>query len=92
MHIFVIILLSIFTGTTLAETVTIEASQDNTLYESSQGVLSNGSGTFIFSGQTDGAGLRRAVVAFKDLSAIPSGATITSVKFEFIPENRACQQ
>jgi len=81
MHIFVILFLSIFTGTTLAETITIEASQDNTLYESSQGALSNGSGTFIFCGQTDGVGLRRAVVAFKDLSAIPPGATITSVKF-----------
>lgn len=80
MHIsvFVILLFSIFTGTALAETVTIEASQDNTLFESSQGALSNGAGTHIFSGQTNGQGVRRAVVAFKDLSAIPVGATINS--------------
>lgn len=80
MHIFVILLFSIFTGTALAETVTIEASQDNTLYESPQGALSNGAGTFLFSGLTVNAGLRRAVIAFKDLSAVPAGATITSAK------------
>lgn len=82
MHIFIILLSCLFAGTALAETVTIEASQDNTLYESSQGALSNGAGTHIFSGQTNGQGARRAIVAFKDLSAIPAGATITSVKFQ----------
>lgn len=80
MRFLVTILLVIFTGTTLAETVIIEASQDNTLYESSQGAVSNGAGSSIFSGRTDSAGVRRAVIAFKDLSAIPAGATVTSVK------------
>ena len=80
MRIFIILIFSIFTGTALAETVTIEASQDNTLYESSQGALSNGAGSNIFSGQTNEGEIRRAVVAFKDLSAIPAGATITSAK------------
>lgn len=80
MHILIFLLFGIFTGTALAETVFIEASQDNTLYESSQGALSNGAGTNLFSGQTDGKGVRRAVFAFKDLGAIPSGATISSVK------------
>lgn len=80
MRVFIILLFSIFTGSALAETVIIEASQDNTLYQSSQGALSNGAGTHIFSGQTDGQGVRRALIAFKDLSAIPSGATIMSAK------------
>ena len=82
MHVIIILLFSIFTGTALAETVTIEASQDNTLFESSQGALSNGAGTHIFSGQTNGQGIRRAVIAFKDLSEIPAGATITSAKLQ----------
>lgn len=80
MHIIFILLFSMFTATALAETVIIEASQDNTLYESSQGALSNGSGATIYIGKTDSAGVRRGVVAFKDLSAIPAGATITSAK------------
>lgn len=64
----------------LAETIVIEATQDNTLYESSQGALSNGMGDFLFAGMTENFGLRRAVVAFKDLSAIPEGAQVESVR------------
>lgn len=74
------LLLCIFAGTAAAETVTIEASQDNTLYESTQGALSNGAGTRLFTGLTSSNGVRRAVFAFKDLSAIPAGSTIKSVK------------
>jgi len=64
----------------LADTVVIEATQDNTLYESSSGALSNGAGDFLFTGRTTNNGLRRAVVAFKNLDAIPPDAQIESVK------------
>ncbi len=64
----------------MAETVMIEATQDNTLYESPQGALSNGVGLFMFVGQTNENQSRRAVLAFKNLDAIPSDAQIQSVK------------
>lgn len=80
MRLTLIIVGIIFSGAVFAETVFIEASQDNTLYESPQGSVSNGAGIYLFAGRTNGAELRRGVVAFKDLSAIPAGATIQSVK------------
>lgn len=51
----------------LVQTITIPASKDNTLYESSDFERSNGSGDYLFSGSTGGGnnGLRRrAVVQF----------------------------
>jgi len=80
MRIFVIIVCGFLSGSVLAETVLLEPSQDNTLYESSQGALSNGKGEFLFAGKTEDFGLRRAVLAFKDLNTIPAGATIQSVR------------
>ncbi|MEM7514256.1 MAG: DNRLRE domain-containing protein [Bacteroidota bacterium] len=61
------------------ETVSIEASKDNTLYESGSGSASNGVGAELFVGRTNQANnrLRRALVQF-DLSSIPAGATIES--------------
>ncbi len=70
-----------------AETAIIDPTQDNTLYESSQGALSNGAGQFLFAGQTVSAGARRAVIAFKDLSEIPQGATIDSVRLHLWQSN-----
>jgi hypothetical protein len=67
-------------GPAMAEVTTIEASKDNTLYESAQGTLSNGSGDYIFAGRTSTNGVRRAVIAFNDLSSIPAGSTIDSVR------------
>lgn len=81
MRIFIILICSLFSSWAQAITVVVEPTQDNTLYESSQGALSNGSGDFIFAGSTGAAELRRAVVAFKDLNEIPDGAIITSVRF-----------
>ncbi len=74
-------LLAGFCNLAIAETVLIQATQDNTLYESPSGLLSNGSGNHLFAGQIPKGWLsRRAVIAFKDLDAIPEGATITSAK------------
>jgi hypothetical protein len=64
----------------MAETAFIYASQDNTLYESPSGRLSNGSGEYLFSGLTNEQVRRRTVIAFKNLAPIPEGATIASVK------------
>jgi hypothetical protein len=69
-----------FCNLAMAETVWIPATQDNTLYDSPSGRLSNGSGQYLFAGLTLEQLKRRAVIAFKDLGAIPAGATITSAK------------
>jgi hypothetical protein len=64
----------------LAEETLIEATRDNTLYENAEGALSNGSGDYLFVGRTNSNGVRRAVIAFDDLSSIPAGSTIDSVR------------
>jgi len=73
-------LLAVFCSPALAETVYLQASQDNTLYDSPTGRLSNGSGEHLFSGMTLELERRRAVIAFKDLGVIPDEATITSAR------------
>jgi hypothetical protein len=74
------LLLAFFCFPVMAETVFLEATRDNTLYESPSGRLSNGAGEHLFAGLTDEQLKRRAVIAFQDLSAIREGATITSVR------------
>lgn len=63
-----------------ADETLIEASRDNTLYESTEEALSNGSGDYLFVGRNSSNGVRRAVIAFDDLSTIPPGSTIDSVR------------
>lgn len=58
-------------------TVTLPAIADNTLYQDFLGNFSNGLGPSLFAGKTQGGDIRRALVRF-DLSAIPTGATISS--------------
>jgi len=58
--------------------IVLTASKDNTLFESSNGGVSNGAGIHLFTGKTNTGSRRRALIAF-DLSAIPAGAKITSV-------------
>lgn len=80
-------LLTLFLGAATAFSVEAQitdtsfVSKDNTLYESTTGALSNGSGAHIFAGRTNNGALRRAVLQF-DLSNIPSTATITNVILE----------
>ncbi|MEL7341452.1 MAG: DNRLRE domain-containing protein, partial [Bacteroidota bacterium] len=64
---------------TAAQSVTISPSQDNTLYQSTNGTLSNGTGQFLFSGRTKQASnsLRRTVLQFDIAGNVPAGATIT---------------
>jgi len=58
--------------------VAIPADRDNTLYEDAAGDLSNGAGDFVFSGNTNGNGLRRALLHFDVAGAVPAGSTVTS--------------
>jgi len=63
---------------TFADTVTLTAVRDNTLYEDAQGDVSNALGPDIFAGVTDQPGKRRALIWF-DFSAVPPGSTVSSV-------------
>ncbi len=60
----------------------ISSIKDNTLYEDPNGSLSNGAGAHFFVGRTDGAELRRGVIAFDIAGSIPAGATIEYVKLK----------
>jgi hypothetical protein len=62
----------------LADTINLVSTRDNTLYDDPTGALSNGAGQFFFVGDT-AAGLRRRALVRFDLSGIPAGATITNV-------------
>jgi len=62
-------------------TVTLEPSEDNSLFEDAGGALSNGAGIYLFAGRTlqAGQGLpdgRRALLRFDVDSAVPAGSTI----------------
>jgi len=60
-------------------TITLTPSKDNTLYETTDGSLSNGAGVHLFSGNTAGFSRRRALIAFDIASQIPAGSSVTSV-------------
>ncbi len=62
-----------------ADVVTLQASKDNTLYQSTTGALSNGAGEHFFAGCTDDGLIRRGLIAFDVNAAIPPGSTINSV-------------
>ncbi|MGI9014177.1 MAG: DNRLRE domain-containing protein [Phycisphaerales bacterium] len=63
----------------LADSVSIGASHDNTLYETTDGSLSNGAGEHLFVGRAGGGEDRRGLVRFDVAGAVPSGATVTAV-------------
>lgn len=77
-----LVFLTIFclAGAGYAETVFIPASKDNTIYEDAEGALSNGAGEYLIVGNSESGAHRHALIAFTDLSAIPDGARIHSVK------------
>lgn len=80
------LLLVLFSGQSLAETLLLEAQKDNTLYQDAQGRFSNGAGQYLFIGRTGGDNgidslLRRALIRF-DLSAIPQGSEISAVELQ----------
>ena len=61
-----------------ADTVSLEPSKDNTLFEDSDGTLSNGAGERLLCGRTGEPNNRRALIAF-DFSSLPAGSVISSV-------------
>jgi len=69
-------------------TVNLSAEKDNTMY-SENGNNSNGIGSYIFAGRTQGGAgtdIRRALIKF-DLSTIPAGSLITAVSLEVTGSN-----
>src|SRR5512141_2008819 len=68
-------------GSACANSVDIQASKDNTLYQSAIGSLSNGAGAHMFVGRTNQASdsIRRGLVMFDIAANVPSGSTITAV-------------
>ena len=76
-----------------AQTANLTSVKDNTLYESTSGSLSNGAGTRMFVGVTDGNDLRRALVQFNIAASIPACATITSatLTMEMVRTNTGSQ-
>ncbi len=64
-------------GLAWADSATLRATRDTTIYAENDR-LSNGSGSWIFSGRTGNNFTRRSLVRF-DLSSIPAGAFITDV-------------
>jgi hypothetical protein len=60
-----------------AQTAILKATRDNTLYETKDGSISNGAGSYIFAGSTGANGVRRILLHF-DLSSIPQDAKIKS--------------
>jgi hypothetical protein len=61
------------------QTVTLTPSKDNTLFESSDGSISNGVGPHLFAGKTASGSRRRALLAFNIAGQIPPGSRITRV-------------
>jgi len=62
-----------------ADVIELQASKDNTLYQSSTGALSNGAGSYFFAGTNAGGSIRRGLIEFDIAGSIPAGSTINSV-------------
>lgn len=73
----VLLLASLEARSAAAETATLSAAADTTLYENFDD-SGNGSGEWFFVSRTNTGAIRRALIRF-DLSGIPPGATIESV-------------
>ena len=72
---------ALMTSSLDAAVTTLEPSKDNTLYESTEGIFSNGAGEFMFIGNNNSPQVRRAALAF-DLSTLPAYSTVTSVQLD----------
>ncbi len=68
-----------YTPPVVALAVNIPSMKDNTLFEDTQGMLSDGAGQHMFVGTTNTGVVRRALIAFDIAGNIPAGSTIQSV-------------
>ncbi len=73
------LLASLLVTPTLADTVSLTPSKDNTLYQDTTGNTSNGAGIHGFTGATQGGSVRRWLMHFDVAGAVPAGSTIHSV-------------
>jgi len=71
------LLVGLTSATSAAESASIPASKDNTLYE--EGGISNGAGQHFFVGRTGHETRRRGLIAFDIAGSIPAGSTIQGV-------------
>jgi len=83
-----VILLAASWGLQAQTTVTLQASQDNSIY--SENNNANGAGDYLFIGRTNNGDLRRALIQF-DVSDLPSDATITNVQFNLTGDKKNSQ-
>lgn len=60
----------------------VTPTKDNTLYEDTNGALSNGAGAHFFTGKTSGGSIRRGLLAFELTGKLPAGATIVSATLQ----------
>jgi hypothetical protein len=77
-----VLVAAIFSSALAQNQVTIIANRDNTLYEITNGVASNGAGEYFFAGRTAKGERRRGLLFFDIASSIPAGATINSVSLK----------
>ena len=73
--------IALCTGVASADSVTPDASRDNTMFESSGGALSSGAGAYIHVGRLGGNGgglRRRGLIMFDVAESVPAGSTVTS--------------
>jgi hypothetical protein len=63
----------------IADVIELTPEADNTMYELTTGLTSNGAGDYIFSGVTQNGRVRRALLQFDVDGLIPAGSTINSV-------------
>ena len=74
-----VLFLLIWAVSASADTVIIEASKDNVLYDEASGLLSNGAGDSIFAGLTGEPRVVRALIEFDIAGGLPPGSIITDV-------------
>ncbi len=65
-------------------TVILTPSQDNTLYEFATGGISNGAGSFLFTGKIRTGGRRRAALQFDVAGNVPAGSIIQKATLRIV--------
>lgn len=63
-----------------ADTISLHASRDATIYQANDGSLANGAGRYLFAGRTNQNLARRSLLHFDVASALPIGAEITAAR------------
>ena len=79
LHALLVVLACAGAASAQATTLQFTARADNTLYEDPAGLISNGSGQYVFVGQNAAGAKRRTLIEF-DTSAIPPGSRVTDVQ------------